>query len=140
MVLPAFRAEIADHIVHVAGSGKPAVANPEFKWVQVMLGNLKNAITGAYHAFKLAEYAHRYLAGFQYRFNHRYDLKGVLGQLTSHASRSKRWPEARLRADEFRALIRISLERRSVDHLIAGQNIVQRHVDIKIGSADSLLA
>ena len=33
----ALRAETADHTVHVAGSGKPAVANPEFKWVNVIL-------------------------------------------------------------------------------------------------------
>tara|TARA_B100002049_G_scaffold235722_1_gene220745 strand:+ start:736 stop:1689 length:954 start_codon:yes stop_codon:yes gene_type:complete len=103
--LPAFRAlrtEIAEHIVHVAGSGKAAVTHPEFKWVNVMLGNLKNAITGTYHAFKFAKYAHRYLADFQYRFNHRYDLRRMLGQLIQHASRSKRWPESRLRAAEFR--------------------------------------
>jgi len=103
--LPAFRAlraEIAEHIVHVTGSGKAAVANPQFKWVNVMLGNLKNAITGTYHAFKFAKYAHRYLADFQYRFNHRYDLRRMLGQLIQHASRSKRWPESRLRAAEFR--------------------------------------
>jgi len=69
--------------------------------VNVMLGNLKNAITGTYHAFKFATYAHRYLADFQYRLNHRYDLRRMLGQLIRHTSRSKRRTESRLRAAKF---------------------------------------
>ncbi|MES1954171.1 ISXo5 transposase [Salinisphaera hydrothermalis EPR70] len=36
--------------------------------VNIMLGNLKTAINGTYHAFKFAKYAPRYLAEFQYRF------------------------------------------------------------------------
>jgi hypothetical protein len=41
------------------------MALPEFKWVNTILGNLKTAITGTYHAFDFAKYAHRYLAEFQ---------------------------------------------------------------------------
>ena len=47
-----------------------------------MLGNLKTAIAGTYHAFKFAKYAHRYLAEFQYRFNRRYTLHEMLPRLT----------------------------------------------------------
>ncbi|MGB7754889.1 MAG: transposase [Salinisphaera sp.] len=42
-----------------------------------MLGNLKTAINGMYHAFKFAKYAPRYLGEFQYRFNRRYDLRSI---------------------------------------------------------------
>jgi hypothetical protein len=36
---------------------------------------LKTGLTGTYHAFKFAKYAHRCLAEFQYRFNRRFDLR-----------------------------------------------------------------
>ena len=96
------RAGIAEHIVHVAGSGTAAVGNREFKPVNVRPENLKNAIRGTYDAFRFAKYSHLYLADFQYRFNHRYDLMRILGQLIRHAGWSKCWTEARLRAAKFR--------------------------------------
>jgi hypothetical protein len=40
-----------------------------------LLANLKTAITGTYHAFGFAKYAHRYLAEFQYRFNRRFNME-----------------------------------------------------------------
>jgi hypothetical protein len=54
------------------------MALPQFKWVHTLLGNLKTAITGTYHAFDFAKYAHRYLAEFQFRFNHRFNMKTIL--------------------------------------------------------------
>ena len=33
--------------------------------INTLLGNLKTAINGSYHAFDFAKYAHRYLAEFQ---------------------------------------------------------------------------
>jgi hypothetical protein len=44
-------------------------------------GNLKTAISGTYHAFGFARYAHRYLAEFQYRFNRRFNMKAILPRL-----------------------------------------------------------
>jgi hypothetical protein len=40
-----------------------------------VLGNLKTALAGTYHAFDFEKYAHRYLAEVQYLFNRRYDLR-----------------------------------------------------------------
>jgi len=39
------------------------------RWVNVVLSNLKRSLDGAYHAFKFAKYAHRYLAETQWRLN-----------------------------------------------------------------------
>lgn len=36
----------------LTGSGKKAVQNPTFKWVSTLLGNLKNRLTGTYHALR----------------------------------------------------------------------------------------
>jgi hypothetical protein len=54
---------------------------PQFTWVNTVLGNLKRTLAGAFHAFKFAKYADSYLAEFAYRFNRRFDLRGLLARL-----------------------------------------------------------
>lgn len=51
-----------------------------FVWVDTVLGNVKNAIQGTYHALD-PKHLPRYLAEFTYRFNHRFDLAGMVGRL-----------------------------------------------------------
>jgi hypothetical protein len=51
------------------------------RWVNVLLGNLKRAISGRYHAIKQAKYARRYLAEAAYRFNRRFRLADMLPRL-----------------------------------------------------------
>jgi transposase-like protein len=65
----------------VTGGGKVAARHPEFQAVNIMLSNLKTALTGTYHAFKFRKYAQRYLAEFQYRFNRRRDMAAMLGEM-----------------------------------------------------------
>jgi hypothetical protein len=71
----------ADHERVVTGGGKQSVKLPQFKAVNTLLGNLKTAISGTYHAFAFAKYSHRYLAEFQYRFNRRFNLRTILVRL-----------------------------------------------------------
>ena len=52
----------------VTGGGKAAVERPECRWVNTILGNIKSALRGTYHAIR-PKYAQRYLAEFEYRFN-----------------------------------------------------------------------
>lgn len=102
--LPAFRIlreEVASHLSIVTGSGRASAEHPEFKWVNTMLGNLKTAISGTYHAFKFAKYAPRYLAEFQYRFNRRYDLRAILPRLLRAAATTTPWPEHQLKRAEL---------------------------------------
>ena len=42
----------------VEGSGRGAVERPEFRWVNTILGNVKSALPGAYHAVR-PKYAQR---------------------------------------------------------------------------------
>ena len=51
----------------VVGTGRAAVERPEFRWVNTILGNIKNALRGTYHAIR-PKYAQRYLSEFEYRF------------------------------------------------------------------------
>jgi hypothetical protein len=63
------------------GTGKASVRRPEFAWVNLLLGNLKTAITGTYHAVDFAEYSCRYLAEYLFRLNRRYRMREMLPRL-----------------------------------------------------------
>lgn len=88
----------ADHEPTVTGGGKASVKLPQFWAVNTLLGNLKTAISGTYHAFKFAKYAHRYLAEHQYRFNRRFNMKAILPRLIRALVAAPATPERCLRA------------------------------------------
>lgn len=67
------------------------------RWVNVVLSNLKRSLDGAYHAFKFAKYAQRYLAETMWRFNRRFDLAALVPRLLIAAARTGPWPEQALR-------------------------------------------
>jgi ISXO2-like transposase domain len=71
----------AEHKRIVTGGGKASVKLPQFKALNTLLGNLKSAISGTYHAFDFIKYAHRYLAEFQYRFNRRFNMRSIFSRL-----------------------------------------------------------
>ena len=73
---------------------------PQFKAVNTLLGNLKTALAGTYHAFDFAKYAHRYLAEVQYRFNRRFNLASILARLLRAASVTSPRPAQFIRAAE----------------------------------------
>jgi ribosomal protein L37AE/L43A len=90
----------AEHERIVTGGGKASVKLVQFKAINTLLGNLKTAISGTYHAFAFAKYAHRYLAEFQYRFNRRFNLRSILSRLLVALVRAPVCPERRLRLAE----------------------------------------
>ena len=53
---------------------------PYFKWVNTILGNVKNSLTSTYRSRK-DTYTTRYLAEFQYRINRRFKLDVILTRL-----------------------------------------------------------
>jgi transposase-like protein len=90
----------AEHERHVTGGGKASVKLPQFRAINTLLGNLKTAIAGTYHAFAFAKYAHRYLAEFQYRFNRRFDMTSILPRLLLALIAAPPSPEHWLRVAE----------------------------------------
>lgn len=88
------------HQREIVGKGRKSTSMDCFRWVNTILGNLKNAIIGTYHAFDFEKYAHRYLGEFQYRFNRRFDLPGMFKRLVAAAARSGQVPEHKLRLAE----------------------------------------
>jgi ribosomal protein L37AE/L43A len=91
----------AVHDRTVTGGGKASVQLEQFVAVNTILGNLKTALTGTYHAVKFAKYAPRYLAEVQYRFNRRYDLRSILSRLLLAAIASPPHRESALRRAEL---------------------------------------
>jgi hypothetical protein len=66
----AFESPAYTHELLITGGGRASAQIPAFNWVNMVLGNVKNAITGSYYAIR-GPYAPRYLAEFEYRFNRR---------------------------------------------------------------------
>lgn len=85
------------HMPTVVGSLKPRDL-PEFKWVNTVLGNLKTTLAGAFHALNYRKYAEHYLAAFAYRFNRRFDLRGLVARLVVDVARGKPLAEKLVRA------------------------------------------
>lgn len=91
---------IAKHRRIVTGGGKQACEIPQLKAVNTVLGNLKTAITGTYHAFKFDKYGDRYLAEYQFRFNRRFDLGSLAQAIIRAAASCKPTPMRALRMAE----------------------------------------
>lgn len=80
----------------VCGGGRASVEEPEFYWVNTVLGNLKSALRSTYHSLK-PKYAQRYLAEFQYRFNRRFNLRELIPRLVYVCLRTPPMPEKLLK-------------------------------------------
>ena len=61
------------HTAIKRGRASRRSVDPRFKWVNTCLANLKGAITGTCRAIR-RQYAGRYLAAYEYRFNRCFDL------------------------------------------------------------------
>lgn len=72
-----------------------------FKWVNVMIGNVKNALHGTYHHVS-ATHLPRYLAEFCYRFNRRFELHEMVDRLACVAMKTPPMPQRLLKLAEVR--------------------------------------
>lgn len=84
----------------VVGKGRKSTDMGCFTWINTILGNLKTAINGTYHAFDFEKYAHRYLGEYQYRFNRRFNLTELLPRMIVAAVCTGKRPEHWLRLAE----------------------------------------
>ena len=95
----AFDERNCKHEPIVTGSGRAGAQNPVFKWVNTLLGNVKNALNGTFHAFDL-KHSPRYLAEFEYRFNRRFDLGAMIERFSYAALRTPPMPYGLLKLVE----------------------------------------
>lgn len=85
------------HTPMVVGQRKPRDL-PEFRWINTVLGNLKTTLAGAFHSLNYRKYAGHYLAAFAYRFNRRFDLRGLAARLIIDVAQHKPVKESAVRA------------------------------------------
>ena len=100
--LACFKAVKQAHCEHesiVTGGGFQSVTKEEFTWVNTMIGNFKNAITGTYHAIR-SQHLPRYLADFRFRFNRRFQLREMLPRFAYVALRTPPMPVKLLKMSE----------------------------------------
>lgn len=70
-----------------------------FSWLNTIIGNIKNSIRGTYHGIG-HKHLPRYLAEFSYRFNRRFDLPKMVGNLIYHSAQTSPMPQWRLELAE----------------------------------------
>lgn len=87
------------HCSIVTGGGPQSVTKEEFTWVNTMIGNVKKAINGTYHAIS-PKHLPRYLAEFCYRYNRRFNLEDMLPRFAYVAVRTPPMPGRLLKLAE----------------------------------------
>lgn len=95
---PGVAAADCTHVPLVTGGGPASATHPMFQWVNTVLGNVKNALHGTYHAVK-PKYLQRYLSEFCYRFNRRFRLQDLVPRLIHAAAHTPPLPYCLLTAD-----------------------------------------
>lgn len=80
------------HTAIVTGGGAASMEILALQWVNIILGNLKTAMHGTYHAIR-GKHLPRYLAEFNYRFNRRFHLDQLVDQLLGDAVRTPPMPQ-----------------------------------------------
>lgn len=88
------------HVAEVANGRKPKDL-PSFQWLNTIIGNVKTALCGTYHAFNFRKYGDRYLAEIVYRFNRRFKLKDLPQRLLMACLACRPLPEPLLRSAEL---------------------------------------
>lgn len=88
---PAVAQAGCSHVPIVTGGRAPSLSHPIFEWINTLIGNVKNAMHGTYHALR-PKYLQRYLSEVCYRFNRRFDLGVLLPRLLHAAARTPPLP------------------------------------------------
>ncbi|WP_299491668.1 IS1595 family transposase [uncultured Shewanella sp.] len=89
-----------EHFSIVTGGGPESVTKQQFIWVNTMIRNVKNAITGTYHSIN-PRHLSRYLAEYCYRFNRRCSLEDMLPRFMYVALRTPPMPQKYLSIAEL---------------------------------------
>jgi transposase-like protein len=100
--LACFRSVAAAGCSHqaVVTGGKHPNELPEFRWINILLGNLKTSFSGTFHAFNFDKYARRYLGGVCFRFNRRMAMAAMTERIANAVCCCKPCPERSLRLAE----------------------------------------
>lgn len=87
---------------HGAINSSEIYGNPDnkiFIWINTMIGNVKRAIHGTYHAVS-PKHLPRYLGDFCFRFNHRFDMGAMVDSLIKYSASNTPVPQRILKFAE----------------------------------------
>ena len=103
--LACFRSVVAAGCSHTAvvTGGRHPNDLPQFRWINILLGNLKTSFSGTFHAFNFDKYAKRYLGGFCFLFNRRFKMAAMTERIANAVCVCKPCPERALRVAELYA-------------------------------------
>ena len=103
--LACFRSVVAAGCSHTAvvTGGRHPNDLPEFRWINILLSNLKTSFSGTFHAFNFDKYAKRYLGGFCFLFNRRFKMAAMTERIANAVCVCKACPERALRIAELYA-------------------------------------
>lgn len=103
--LACFRSVVAAGCSHTAAvtGGRHPNELPQFRWIHILLGNLKTSFSGTFHAFNFEKYAKRYLGGFCFRFNRRCKMAAMTERIANAVCVCKPCPERALGVAELYA-------------------------------------
>jgi len=103
--LACFRSVVAAGCSHTAvvTGGRHPNDLPQFRWINILLGNLKTSFSGTFHAFNFDKYAKRYLCGFCFLFNRRFKMALMTERIANAVCVCKPCPERNLRVAELYA-------------------------------------
>lgn len=87
------------HIARTTGDSREPERIKPFSWLNIIIGNVKNAIRGTYHGVS-KQHISNYLAEFSFRFNHRFRLELMVPALIKLATESDPIPQHQLRLAE----------------------------------------
>ena len=87
----------------VETGGRHPTDLPEFRWMNILLGNMKISFSSTFHAFKLFKYAKRYLEGVCCLFHRSLDMATVTERIINALGVCMPCPERALRSAEFYA-------------------------------------
>ena len=88
-----------DHISMKTSGHLDLLDHPAFKWVNIMIGNVKNSLRGSCHAIS-KNHLPRYLAEYCFRFNNRFNLRQLLPKLALAAVNTPPMPYRLLKLAE----------------------------------------
>jgi transposase-like protein len=101
--LACFRSVVAAGCSHTAvvTGGRHPNDLPQFRLINILLGNLKTSFSGTFHAFNFDKYAKRYLGSFCFLFNRRFGMAAMTEQIANAVCVCKPCPERALRVAEL---------------------------------------
>jgi hypothetical protein len=87
----------------VVSGGRHLNGLPEFRYINILLGNLKTSLSGTFYSFNFEKHGKRYLGGFCFLFNRRFKMAAMTERIVNVVCVCKPRPERALRAAELYA-------------------------------------